>query len=396
MTTKIDVDKLVEELKRKPDTGQGYTTEYDGERGVIETPRFDTPPDSFDSILSEAGFDPELFEMTGPPVVKTWDAQTPDGVQRLFSYRLAVQQKRDGVFGPADIAERAARLRSFTPAPRPTSGRGERVAAVVNMADLQAGKSEGGGLDGLTQRLIDGLENVQAWLDRCRSSYNVEELILVNNGDPIESCSGNYASQLFTVAGTHREQYNYVLDAWDMYARNLFPQFEHRQFVSVLSNHGEMGRFGSRKNQTSDSDSADAFLAETLRRVYDSTDEFADVEWSIPHDEMNVYAETQQGVKLAFNHGHKITGSDSSGFEKWLGGQARGDRAAWEADIWITAHRHHFAAWDLGSCSVFQCPSMDGGSKWLRDMNGRYSNSGILALLVGGHSRTKWSDVAFL
>lgn len=221
-------------------------------------------------------------------------------------------------------------------------------------------------------------------------TFAIEGNILTGN------CAGNYDSQLFTVSGTHRQQYNYALDAWDVYARNLFPQFEHRQFVSVLSNHGEMGRFGTSRNKTSDSDSADGFLAETLKRVYDSTDEFADVEWTIPHDQMNVYTQTRQGVKLALNHGHKIKGSDASAFEKWLSGQARGDRDAWEADIWITAHRHNFQAWDLGSCSAFQCPSMDGGSKWLRDMNGRYSNSGILAFLVGQHSKTKWSDLAFL
>lgn len=392
----IDANKLMSKMSNASGDNGGYRTEKNGDEGFIQTPSIPDQDVSFDTILTRCGFDPDEYEIDGTPAVKRWEAQTPDGQTWMSSYGIKVRKRVVGL-PEEDIEERIERLRSFTPALRKNRhGSGERVAAVVNLADFQAYKSEGGGIEGLTQRLTDGLENVQAWVDRCRSSYNVEEIILVNNGDAIEGCAGSYDSQLFTVSGTHRQQYNYALDAWDVYARNLFPQFEHRQFVSVLSNHGEMGRFGTSRNKTSDSDSADGFLAETLKRVYDSTDEFADVEWTIPHDQMNVYTQTRQGVKLALNHGHKIKGSDATAFEKWLSGQARGDRDAWEADIWITAHRHNFQAWDLGSCSAFQCPSMDGGSKWLRDMNGRYSNSGLLAFLVGQHSKTKWSDLAFL
>jgi hypothetical protein len=164
--------------------------------------------------------------------------------------------------------------------------------------------------------------------------------------------------------------------------------------VSVLCNHGEFGRMGGPKSQTSDSDNAGGFLAETLRRVLDRP-EFGHVEWTIPHDDMNVYADVA-GVPMGFNHGHKIPGNDASGFEKWLNGQVRGDHHAHAARIWQTAHRHHFAAWDMGSCSVFQAPSLDGGSKWLTDMTGRYSRSGILAYLVGEHAPLGWSDMAFL
>ena len=182
---------------------------------------------------------------------------------------------------------------------------------------------------------------------------------------------------------------------WEQYARNLFPRYERARFVSVLCNHGEFGRMGTGKNQTSDSDNAGGFLAECLQRTLKDHAAFEHVEWTIPHDEMNVYADVA-GVLMAFNHGHKIPGSDASGFEKWLNGQVRGDHQAHAARIWQTAHRHHFAAWDMGSCSVFQAPSLDGGSKWLTDLTGRYSRAGILAYLVGQHAPLGWSDMAFL
>lgn len=352
--------------------------------------------------------DPTEFEVADDTVrMSTWqqskglDDGTRDIVQ-LYSYSARFVRKPKQRLSDDEIEARRAEVRkwnfkgrTYTAKRRtPTKINVEPVAAVINLADIQGGKSEGGGVAATQKRLHDGLENVQRWLDRMDDDYKVNEVVLVNNGDPMENCAGNYAAQLFTVELNHRGQMNFVLDIWEQYAKHLFPSYEKARFVSVLCNHGEFGRLSGAKSQTSDSDNAGGFLAETLRRVLDRP-EFAHVEWTIPHDEMNVYADIA-GVPVAFNHGHKIPGNDASGFEKWLNGQVRGDSRAHAARIWQTAHRHHFAAWDMGSCSVFQAPSLDGGSKWLRDMTGRYSRSGILAYLVGDSFPLGWSDMAFL
>lgn len=281
----------------------------------------------------------------------------------------------------------------------PGSGLGEPVAVVVNLADMQAMKSEGGGIDALLQRMYDGLENVQTYVNRQRKTgRNIDELVLANNGDPFEGIAGNYASQLHTVQGGLRSQMNNVLDVWEAYSRELFPQFDKGQFVTVHCNHTQFGRQGgSAKSITGDEDTGSAFLAESLQRILRGRHEFEHVTFVIPDDEMNVYTDIA-GVPTAFNHGHKIPGSDASGFEKWLNGQVRGDRQAHAARIWFTAHRHHFASWDMGSTFVFQCPSCegDGASKWLRDSTGKFSRSGILSVLIGNHDPLGWSDVAFL
>jgi hypothetical protein len=344
------------------------------------------------------------FEVVDDTVrMSTWqqskglDDGTRDIVQ-LYSYSARFKRKPKARLSDAEIEARRAEVRKWK---IPKKGSRQRtwdrdtpVGPVINLADIQGGKSEGGGVAATQKRLSDGLANVDRWLDRMSSDFNLTEIALVNNGDPMENCAGNYAAQLFTVELNHRGQMNFVLDVWEQYAKHLFPRFERARFVSVLCNHGEFGRMGGAKSQTGDSDNAGGFLAETLRRVLDRP-EFAHVEWTIPHDEMNVYADVA-GVPMAFNHGHKIPGNDASGFEKWLNGQVRGDHNAHRARIWQTAHRHHFAAWDMGSCSVFQAPSLDGGAKWLTDMTGRYSRSGILAYLVGEHAPLGWSDMAFL
>jgi hypothetical protein len=365
---------------------------------VVESPILD----DWTPVFALFNLDAAEFDVVDDTVrMSTWQSsrRTDDGHRdtiQLYSYSARFKRKPKARLSDAEIEERRKAVAKWKMPVRlkRTAKGGDPVAAVINLADVQGGKSEGGGVAATQQRLLDGLENVDRWLERMLREYNINEVVLVNNGDPMENCAGNYAAQLFTVELNTRGQMNFVLDMWEQYARNLFPRFERARFVSVLCNHGEFGRMGGPKSVTSDSDNAGGFLAETLRRVLDRP-EFNHVEWTIPHDQMNVYADVA-GVPMAFNHGHKIPGNDASGFEKWLNGQVRGDDQAHAARIWQTAHRHHFAAWDMGSCSVFQAPSLDGGSKWLTDMTGRYSRAGILAYLVGQHAPLGWSDMAFL
>lgn len=401
----IDFDNAVKSvgtIEREHAANKGRVTiEKDG--GEFVDVALDAPIESDDwsRVFAIFQLNADEFDVVDDTVrMSTWQQSkgredgTRDIVQ-LYSYSARFKRKPKARLSDADIEAHRKAVRAWKiDAPRNRGKKSAPVAAVINLADIQGGKSEGGGVAATRQRLRDGLENVQHWLDRMGSDYAIGEVVLVNNGDPMENCAGNYAAQLFTVELNHRGQMNFVLDVWEQYARHLFPRFERARFVSVLCNHGEFGRMGGPKNQTSDSDNAGGFLAETLRRVLDRP-EFGHVQWTIPHDEMNVYADIA-GVPMAFNHGHKIPGNDAAGFEKWLNGQVRSDPDAHKARIWQTAHRHHFAAWDMGSCSVFQAPSLDGGSKWLKDITGRYSRSGILAYLVGEHAPLGWSDMAFL
>jgi len=319
-------------------------------------------------------------------------------IVNLYSYRARFQRKAEDALTEADYAAAQARLRAYKlPQRIPGCGLGVPVAAVLNLADMQLHKPDGDGLKGTLDRLMNGLENFEDYVARQRAGgRNIDELVMVNNGDPFEGVSGNYANQLHTVHTGLREQMNTVLDVWETYSRELFPQFDKAQFVSVHCNHTQFGRQGGAKDSlTGDSDTGSAFLAEALQRILKGRPEFDHVRFTIPDDQMNVYTEAA-GVPMGFNHGHKIPGAGADGFEKWLNGQVRGDNLAYRARVWITAHKHSLQFFDLGSASVFQCPSCDGGSKWLRDTAGRYSQSGILALLVGNHTSAGWSDPALI
>lgn len=386
------------------DVSGHYKFEDDGTNVTIQTHATTIPQtmeDVYASFRAE-GLNPDDFDISVKRSKWENGAVEDDGTLRvLHSCAITARRKPEAAVGatlkPEDIEAARQRVQTWKlPQRSPGTGLGAPVAAVLNLADIQGGKSEGGGVKATEQRLLNGLENFERWVERQRAGgRNINEIVIVNNGDPYEGCSGNYATQLFTVELNHRGQMNFVLDMWSTYARELYPQFEKGQFVSVLCNHGEMGRFGAKKNQTSDSDGGGALLAEVLQRILSGRDEFDHIKWTIPHDEMNVFTNVA-GVPMGFNHGHKIPGNDATGFTKWLDGQVRGSRDAYEAKVWVTAHRHNFQCFDLGSATAFQCPSVDGGSKWLRDMTGHYSRSGILALLVGEHDPLGWSDPVFL
>jgi hypothetical protein len=362
------------------------------------------PVTDWTHIFQRFNLDPAEFVIVNDTVrCSTWQQSKAleDGtrdVVNLYSYRAQFTRRNPAALTADDYAAAQSRLRTYTlPRRIPGTGLGEPIAAVLNLADMQLHKPDGDGLRGTLQRLTDGLENFHDYMTRQRAGgRNINELVMVNNGDPFEGIGGNYANQPHTVHTGLREQMNTVLDVWETYSRELFPKFDKGQFVTVHCNHTQFGRQGGAKDSlTGDADTGSAFLAEALQRILRGRDAFDHVSFTIPADQMNVYTEAG-GVNMGFNHGHKIPGSGADGFEKWLNGQVRGDASAYAVRVWISAHKHSLQFFDLGSTAVFQCPSCDGGSKWLRDTTGRFSQSGILALLVGNHTMAGWSDPAML
>lgn len=388
-------------------TGKADTTFDDAGQvsgGEFIDVQTEAPAGDWTHIFQRFNLNPADFTIVDDTVrCSTWqqskalDDGTRD-VVNLYSYRARFQRKNPGALTEADYAAAQTRLRAYKlPRRIPGCGLGEPVAAVLNLADMQLHKPDGDGLKGTLDRLMCGLENFEDYTARMRAGgRNIDELVMVNNGDPFEGVSGNYANQNHTVHTGLREQMNTVLDVWETYSRELFPQFDKGQFVTVHCNHTQFGRQGGAKDSlTGDADTGSAFLAEALQRILKGRPEFDHVRFTIPDDQMNVYTEAA-GVPLGFNHGHKIPGNGADGFEKWLNGQVRGDELAYRVRVWITAHKHSLQFFDLGSASVFQCPSCDGGSKWMRDTSGRYSQSGILALLIGNHTSAGWSDPALI
>jgi hypothetical protein len=377
--------------------------EMNGDSGVLRTGTLHQPintEDDWADLIRGYGRNPELFEVIEPVKCKVWDAPSKDAdgnpqTIRCYAYQANLQRKAS----PEETAafdEAIERIRKWKPSNRRTlgTGLGPESTLVVNWSDLQLGKSEGGGIAATTERFLDGVaETEKRMKDLRKLGRNVEGIAINNMGDPYEGCMGNYASQLFTVEGNLRKQMKLTVELFLQGMKALLPLAEQAQVSSVLCNHGELGRGSGNKNQTSDSDNGSALIMEMLELILKENGAFDHVQWTIPHDEM-VTPVTFSGVRTALSHGHKAPGN----IEKYVDDQSRVLTYVreFQPELWILAHRHHFHAADLGPYTYLQCPSNDGGSKWLTDMKGRWSTAGTLTFLVGKHNVRNYSDLAIL
>lgn len=403
----VDIDEVIvvvalnesldNELNKSGKSNKPYA-EIGLDGGEIYTGVLDSPiADDWSPILRSFGLDPDVFMVVNDKVrMSKWQQSrtSEDGVETiwLYAYKAVFARKQGNTISEQDINYLRQEISRWKPT-KLVSKNTDSVPTtfVVNWADWQLGKSAGGGVKATIDRVLDSFEKTVDRVKELRKlGKNIEQIAIVNMGDPIEACTGHYASQEFSVQATQRQQLLMALDLWVAGVKTLSTCADKIKFISTLSNHGEWQRRNG-KQFTTDSDSADGFLADTLKRILE--DHMIVNEWVIPHDEMCVQTDLS-GVPVAFTHGHKITGKEID----WLRGQSiklLRDHSK-EPKLWVTAHKHHVKVDDMGMWWRFQCPSLDGGSKWYEDMAGIWSTPGTLTFLVGQHDKNFWSDMAVL
>lgn len=262
--------------------------------------------------------------------------------------------------------------------------------------DMQIGKSEGNGVEGVITRIMDALDrSIESYWQNVAMGERYDSVVLAQMGDITEGVMGNYANQLFTVKLNKTEQE-------DLAAEILLSIIERVRteiglpvtVISVNSNHGEQSRGGGNKNLTSNSDTVDRRIALEFQRLYRmlalSGDNGPEVTFVIPEGNLVVPA-TISGVNFAFAHGHGIGARQKATtiqqellvYDKEL--RAANNGMPFMPQVWVTAHYHHFSMQDCGPYTHIQTPALDGGSEWFTNMSGKYSRPGMVTLSIGEH-----------
>lgn len=394
----------------EPQVGTGRAT-TDATGGQFEDVTLDAPimDGNFDHVFKLFNLDPSLYQIVDETVkCSTWQQskRLEDGqrdVVQLYSYSCRFRKTTAAALTEDDFQERRRRVHEWRPdAPRlarrtPGLGLGAPSTFVINWADWQLGKSEGGGVEATEQRVLDSFDRCDARVKELRAvGRNVEGIAVVNMGDPVEGCMGQYSSQLFTVELTQRRQLLMAMDLFETGIMHFATLAEKFDAVGVLCNHGEWNRVDS-KQMTSDSDNASGFLMDAVQRVLKGHPSLAHIKWTIPQDEMIVQVDLS-GVQNAFTHGHKIPSGTLKAEESWLASQSLNllRRYGSEPRIWTTAHKHHAFLIDIGPYHRIQCSALDGGSKWYLDSSGKWSMPGTTTYLAGTHDVRGFSDYAIL
>ena len=348
--------------------------------------------DDWDGVLRHFGLNPEEFCIADDTVrMSSWQQSKglEDGSRdtiTLYSYRARFRRVTDRL-PEAALEDLRKHVRKWKAPARktPGSGLGAPSTFYVGWADWQLGKE--GTREFTTQRILDSFEQSAARVKELRKiGRNVTGLAIANMGDPVEGCYGNYASQQFTVEMNTRDQMLLALDLWVKGITTLAPMFDDVQVISVLCNHGEIGRGDNGKQQTSASDNMGGLLPSIVKRELDRVPALDHIQWKIPRSEMNVMS-VLSGVPVAFTHGHKAPAD--AALAKWMSDQSiillreHGE----DVRIWMTAHRHHYSLTDIGNYWRIQHPALDTGSKWFTDMTGKYSAPGTFTCLIGEHEQ---------
>jgi hypothetical protein len=284
----IKVDEQIEDA-----VGQDSKpfAEITGKEVEISTGVVTEPITNWDAILESFGLDPDIFEVVDDKVrMSKWQSskRLENGDRDLiwlYSYKAMFKRRSKPKIKEEDIEEIRKSIRNFKRGEfKPNH---ERPATfLVLWADWQLGKSASGGVEGTTRRILESFDRTAYRIKELRKQgRHIEQIAFVNMGDPVENCSDHYSNQTFTVQINQREQLLLALDLWTRGVTMMADLAQKTKFISTISNHGEWNRRNG-KSITGDSDSADAFLADALKRVLGPHNMID--EWVIPHDQMTI------------------------------------------------------------------------------------------------------------
>jgi hypothetical protein len=222
--------------------------DWSGSTGVWNTGSIETVLDniSHDAILEKFGHDPKKVAIKGVLRESHKEYWSTDLEKMLWkhSYSFSVERRVEGVTDDIDVVALLNSLPKTTGGSKPSKGIPSTF--VLDWADWQMGKKEGGGTEALIERLESAFASAIVRVEELRSTgRKLEELVIVGGGDMIEGCV-IYPQQAFGIDLNRREQIRNTVAAILRGLTLLAPLFETVRVVVVPGNHGEHRITGNR------------------------------------------------------------------------------------------------------------------------------------------------------
>lgn len=264
-------------------------------------------------------------------------------------------------------------------------------AAVLNIADLQLGKTDRrGGTEETVKGFMLAVEEMVKYVRR----HGVTEAVLTELGDGIENFQ-NTPTQAQTNDRSLIEQLDLHTELIAHAVVTLARELENLTVAGVPSNHCEVREDGKAVGGPHN-DYGLLSLSNVKRIVAHNPEAFGHVAFAWPADHEVSLTLPLGGTNVGLAHGHYARGAGAAdGVPKWLNGQFAGNHPLQPADIVVTAHFHHLRVQNIiGGRWWFQAPTLDRGSSWLERSTGEGgSQNGILAFTVADGT---WRDLELL
>ena len=363
---------------RKLPTGSEPGISWNGTTGELRTGVLKESPGSWDDLIRYWGEDPEIVEVEEPVTVSKWEAQSPDGVITLSSYKAKLRRRSDAQ-RDTDFQSILEDFKTHRPADYQWP-EGE-VAYVHVTSDTQIGKDDP---KELIERFFKSVDDSVTRLTQLRLLGNkIDAVYLIWPGDCIEGVKGHYASQQFEVKLNQVEMIR-LFRRMLTYQVKMFAPLASRVVVIVVpGNHDEASRDSRGKNVTNNSDSWATEGASILSDILkENPDTYGHVSVMVPKGNSLAVSVDICGTAVGVVHGHQFP-SGSDGWRTWWARQAHGCQDVGNTTLLIAGHFHHLKIIKDGVKTFMQMPCMDSGSQWYTDRAGVESVPGTVTFTAG-------------
>ena len=337
---------------------------------TITGAKFNTPePDQSDwsKVFERFGLSSDHFEIVGDSVrMSSWDQSSSykgdrDHVQ-MYSFRAVFRRK--ALVGDRDISRIIEKVQSidFTPA---RSGRPE--AFIHAVGDLQLGKMDGDGTEGIVERFY---ASVAAAVQRVKQQGFYKHIHAAWLGDCVEGQVSQSGRNLWRTTLTLTEQIDLLENLMLHQISELAPLCERLTVVSVPGNHDEAIR---QPVATRPDDSHAVQALRSVTKAIRMSPAFNHVEtyWPAP-DEMTVTLDVA-GSKITHAHGHQWRRGKHW---EWWEGQTFGGHEPGEARVLLCGHEHHHTIDTRSKRTFIRVPSFESESTWWRHKTGQVGDPG--------------------
>jgi predicted phosphodiesterase len=350
--------------------------DVDDSRGgfVISKPRPSSEIPDAQTILLEFGLNPNDWTVTS---MRRGKWQTYHG-EWLESVRVNLSPVGTSLAEQLDAEKLIDEIRKWRPEKGIKQSTGNGSYLVVP-SDQQIGKKANGqGTQQSVDRILHLTESaVERYKHYKKLGLDLGTITLALPGDHVEgivSQGGRLQGQAASDLGI-TEQVR-VARRLLMAQIKAFAPLAQNMIVPVINgNHDEATRQVA-------ADPADGWNVEIASAVQDACAEnpaLQHIEFRYPASGHQTLTVDICGTMLGLFHGHQ-----SRDPLKYISGQAAGQTALGNADVWISGHFHNFKCMDISHRFWVQAPTTDPGSEWFRDRAGMESKPGLLTMVIGG------------
>jgi len=336
-------------------------TEFDGRSGFIQTGPLAEAPKSHTELLEFFGYDPAEVRVVGQPRVSKWQVYGGDW---LSSFRFHIEPVHDSVVD--DLLALIRKHKAHKPV-----GAGSSVFN-FQAGDLQLGKVDAGGSEGIVERYLESVVQAKAEFRRLRKTRNVGTINLMFPGDCIEGNQSQNGRNMWRTDLTVTEQVR-VFRRLLMHTVSEFAPLTDELLVRVVGgNHDEVQRFQATKPGDNHATEAAVAVSDAIAL---NPDAYGHVKVEIPSEDRAHMTVAAGDTVFTIVHGHQWRRNQA--MQWWQGHTFNGGNPG-AAHVLAHGHWHAWEVETTGNRTRICGATFEGASEWFEANTGGTAAKGGL------------------